>query len=127
MIGGTDIVIPATGAAAALDAGVRAIREYWPQATFEDAVTGEKYSRHSDLPFDRTQELFVYKDASAEAAWDADEPDSPINSMVYLILAADSVTAVVDAPETKEMRAILQAIRKVLKAAGRKKSATRLA
>src|SRR4051794_5569313 len=99
MIGGTDIVIPATGDDAAFEGCLRAILQHWPQATFEDAITGEKYGRYDDRPPGHTKELFIYKDAAAEAAWDADKPDSPTNSMVYLILSADSVTAVVDDPQ----------------------------
>jgi hypothetical protein len=126
MIGGTDIVTPPIGDAAALDACVRAIQRYWPQATFEHAVTGEKYGRYSDLPRGRTHEPFVYADAAAEAAWDTDKTDRPLNSMIYLILSPDSVTAVVDDPKTKEMRTMLKAIRNGLKPTGRKKSATPL-
>jgi hypothetical protein len=46
MIGGTDIVIREKGDPEALDACVRMIREYWPLARFENALTGEKYSHY---------------------------------------------------------------------------------
>src|SRR5262249_8103633 len=98
MIGGTDIVIPAVGGPDDLDACARIVQCLWPHAQFEDAVTGEKYAGYADIPLGRVRELFAYRDESAEAAWDADSPDSPPNSMLYLILSPDSVTVVLDDP-----------------------------
>src|SRR5580700_7265415 len=97
MIGGNDIVIPAAGTPASLEACVRAIRRYWPHARFENAETAEKYT--SEIPFGRLKQLFAYPDEEAESMWDQDSPDSPINSMLYLILSQDSVTVVVDDPD----------------------------
>ena len=114
MIGGTDILIPAVGDADALDACARIVQHRWPQARFEDAVTGEKYARYGDIAFGRVRELFAYRDAEAEAAWDADSADSPWNSMLYLILSSDFVTVVLDDPQTAEMRAMLEAFRTIL-------------
>lgn len=114
MIGGTDIVIPATGDAASLDACVRIIRRYWPQARFEDAVSGDKYSSFSDIPFGYVQELLAYPTAEAEAAWDADSPDSPPNSMLYLIRSPESITAVLDDPHAAGMRSLLESMQYVL-------------
>jgi hypothetical protein len=114
MIGGTDIVIPAVGDPADLDACARIVQRRWPHARFEDAVTGEKYARYDDIPLGRVRELLAYPDDRAEAAWDADSPDSPPNSMLYLILGRDSVTAVLDDPDTPEMRATLESMRNLL-------------
>jgi hypothetical protein len=114
MIGGTDIVIPTVGDTNALDACARIVQRRWPHARFEDAVTGEKYAQFRDIPFGRVRELFAYPDASAEAAWDADRPDSPPNSMLYLILSPHSVTVVLDDPNTADMRAMLEAFRTML-------------
>ena len=85
MIGGNDIVIPAVGDSAALEACLRIVRRHWPHARFEDAITGDKYSLYGDIPLGRVREVIAYPDADAEAAWDADSPDSPPNSMLYLI------------------------------------------
>jgi hypothetical protein len=63
MIGGTDVVIPTFAGPIALDARVRIIRRYWPQARFEDAITGEKYGDSGDLPIGSIRELFVYPNA----------------------------------------------------------------
>ena len=115
MIGGKDIVIPATGTPASLDACARVVRQQWPAARFEDAETGEKYTSYGDIPFGRIRQLLAYPDAKAEALWDADSPDSPINSMLYLILGENSLTAVLDDPHTGEMPAILEGIKMMMK------------
>jgi hypothetical protein len=115
MIGGTDVVIPACGSPAALDGCIRTIRRYWPCARFENAVTGEKYGAYGEIPIGRVSELLFYPSAAAEAAWDADSPHSPPNSMLYLILSADTITAVVDDPTAVEMRPIIESLRAVLR------------
>jgi hypothetical protein len=114
MIGGTDIVIPAIGKPAALDNCVRIVQGRWPQARFENAVTGEKYARYGDIPLGHVRELFAYPDASAEAAWDGDNSKAPANSMLHLILSPNSVTVVLDDPDTADMQAILEGFRTML-------------
>jgi len=114
MIGGDDIVIPAVGDPAALEACVRIVQRHWPHARFEDAITGDKYSRCGEIPLGRVREVLVYPNADAEAAWDADNPGSPPNSMLYLILSTDFITVVVDDPTTADMRSILDSIRKMM-------------
>jgi hypothetical protein len=114
MIGGVDVVIPAVGDPATLEACARIVQRLWPHARFEDAETGERYARCGDIPFGRVRELFAYPDEGAKSAWDADSPDSPPNSMLYLILSPDSVTAVLDDPNTPEMQAMLEAIRNMM-------------
>jgi hypothetical protein len=111
MIEGTDIVIPAKGDPEALDSCARLIREYWPLATFENALTADKYDRYEDLPFGRLRELFVYPDRSAEKAWDQGDANAATNSMIYLILSPDNVTVILDDPNTEEMRSMLESIR----------------
>ena len=111
MIGGIDIVIPAVGDSAALEGCARVVGRYWPDVRFEDAVTGDKYRRLGDLPFGKVSELLAYPDAEAEAAWDSDSPDSPENSMLYLIVRPEEITIVIDNPDTARMRAILGGIR----------------
>ncbi|HQU44156.1 MAG TPA: hypothetical protein PK867_15155 [Pirellulales bacterium] len=117
MIGGTDIIIPATGDPAALDICARIVRRYWPQARFEDAVTGEKYAQYGEIPLGCVRELLVYRDAHAESAWDADDANSPENSMLYLILSGDSITVVLDDPDAADMRSIVGSLRTSLEAA----------
>jgi hypothetical protein len=109
MIGGHDIVIPAAGAPSSLEACVRAIRQHWPHARFENAETAEKYA--DEIPFVRVNQLFAYSDERAEALWDQDSPDSPMNSMLYLIRSPDSITVVVDDPDVGDAPNILKSIR----------------
>jgi hypothetical protein len=115
MIGGTDIVIPAVGDSTSLEACARIVQRRWPHARFEDAETGDKYARYGDIPLDRVRELFAYVDDKAEAAWDADCPDSPPNSMLYLIQSPDYVTVVLDDPNTPDMRAMLKSLQTALR------------
>ena len=114
MIGGKDIVIPAVGAPASLDACARIVQRQWPHARFEDAETGEKYSTYGDIPIGQIKHLLAYPNAEAQAMWDDDSPDSPVNSMLYLILLENSVTAVLDDPNLGEMPAIIEGIRTMM-------------
>ncbi len=115
MIEGNDIVFPAVGDAASLEACARIVRRRWPDARFEDAITGDKYQHLHEIPFGKVRELLVYPTADAEAAWDADSPDSAENSMLYLIVRPEDLTVVLDNPDTAEMQSILNAIRTLLK------------
>jgi hypothetical protein len=114
MIGGNDVVFPAVGDSAALEACARIIGRHWPDVRFEDAITGDKYENLGEIPFEKVRELLAYPDADAEAAWDLDSPDSPENSMLYLIARPDDITVVLDNPNTAEMQSILSAIRDTL-------------
>jgi hypothetical protein len=114
MIGGKDIVIPAVGSPASLDACARVVQRQWPHARFEDAETGEKYSTYGDIPIGQIRHLLAYHNAEAERLWDADSPDSPVNSMLYLILSENAVTAVLDDPNVGEMPAILEGIKTMM-------------
>jgi hypothetical protein len=114
MIGGNDIVFPAIGDPASLEACARIVGLHWPDIRFEDAITGDKYQRLNDIPFGRVRELLAYPNATAEAAWDADRLDSAENSMLYLIVRPDDLTVVVDNPDTAEMQSILNAIHDLL-------------
>ena|ERR1700722_4863599 len=114
MIGGNDIVIPAVGDPASLGACARIVQRHWPHARFEDAETGDKYASCDKIPFGCVRQLLAYPDARAEAAWDADSPDSPPNSMLYLILSPKAITVVLDDPSATDMRSILDSIKTML-------------
>lgn len=111
MIGGNDIVFPAVGDPATLEACVRIVEQHWPDVRFEDAVTGDKYRRLADIPVGNVRKLLAYPDAKAEAAWDADSLNSPENSILILIVRPGDITLVVDNPDTAVMRSILDSIR----------------
>lgn len=114
MIGGYDIVIPAVGDSAAMDACARIVQRHWPNVRFEDAITGDKYLRLSDIPFGKVRELLAYRDDKAEAGWDADSPDSPENSMLNLIVTPNDITVVLDNPDAADVRSILHSIQGML-------------
>jgi hypothetical protein len=115
MIGGSDILIPAIGDPAALDACVRIIGRYWPAARFEDAVTGTKYEDYEALPTGILSEVLVYRDPPSEIDWDNGMSDTGTNTMIYLILSPSYVTAVVDDPNAVEMQMILESIKSILR------------
>jgi hypothetical protein len=114
MIGGNDIVFGAVGDSASLEACARIIRRVWPHVRFEDAVTGDKYKHITEIPFGSVRELLAYLSKEAEASWDADSPDSPENSMLYIIVRENDITVVLDDPDAAEISLILEGIRGAL-------------
>ncbi len=111
MIGGIDVRIPTKAGELSAEISVRAIRQVWPNAVFEDGLTGEHYDHFWQIPFGKIEELFVYRDSDASHLWDAEGaiPDA-YNSMIHIILDPGMLTAVVDERD-QEMEAILGAIR----------------
>jgi hypothetical protein len=115
MIGGNDIIFPVAGDSAALEACALILARQWPDVRFEDAITGIKYQRLSVIPLGRVRELLIYRDAAAEAAWDAESPNCAENSMLSLIVRPEDITIVVDNPGTEEMKSVLASIRDLLR------------
>ncbi len=116
MIGGTDIVIPTGGGHAALDLCLRVIWRHWPEAVFEDALTGDRYDRYELLPIGRLTEVLVYRDGAAAKEWDEKGADPSLeNTMIHLLLGEKTLTAVVDKPEEQAMRALLGSIQFALR------------
>jgi hypothetical protein len=111
MIGGTDIVIPTGGGHAPLDLCLRVIRRYWPEAVFEDALTGDRYDRYESLPTGRLKEVLVYQDGRSAKEWDEKGADPSLgNTMIHLLLAEKSMTVVVDDPAEPPMREVVDSI-----------------
>ena len=106
MIGGQDIVIPAAGLPASLDACACVVRATMAKRPVRECGNGRKDPpAYGDIfPLGKIRHLLAYPSAEAEAKWDQDSDDSPINSMILLDLPLDdSVTAVVDDPHAGEM------------------------
>ena len=100
MIGGIDIAIPTQAGDLSLVAAVRAIQQYWPNAVFENGVTGERYGRLAEVPFGRIDEVFVYRDSAVADAWEAEGAVPELyDTMVHVIADDDRVTLVVDSTE----------------------------
>lgn len=108
MVGGIDVRIPSTGdCSVSIEAAVRAIRHCWPSATYENAVTADRYSRFSEIPFGRMDELFVYRDSRAAELWDAEgATPATTNTMVHLLVDDSQLTVVIDERNTETDRLI---------------------
>lgn len=110
MMGGIDVRIPSKAGDLSLEVAVCAVRQSWPEAVFENGLTGEHYDSFRDIPFGEAEEIFVYRDATSAAVWDAEGAVAEAsNTMIHLIADPGWVTAVVD-ERTDEMNAILAAI-----------------
>ena len=97
MIGGIERQIATRAGDSAIEIAVRAIRQQWPSAVFENGETGEKYPRFWDIPFQNLNEIFVYRDTTAADEWDSQGATSESsNSMIHLIADAGLITVVVD-------------------------------
>jgi hypothetical protein len=114
MIGGIDIRIPNRVGQESVEVAVRAIRQQWPRAVFENGNTAERYDYFWQIPFGDVEELFVYRDANSADLWDkyGAIPEAE-NSMVHVIYDDGLITAVID-DRTKETEAIVQSIRSAL-------------
>lgn len=93
-IGGTDIVFRCPGCPAAMDACVQVILAYWPKATFEDALTGEKWARYQDIPFGKVTDLFIYGE-----------------HLIYLIRRTADITLVLLEPMPEMMESVRLALK----------------
>jgi len=111
MIGGIDIRLPSPAGLKSLEVAVRAVRQQWPRAAFENGNTGERYERFSEIPFGDVEELFVYRDADAAEVWnDKGAIPEVSNTMIHLLQDEGLITAVID-EQTPEMETIINAIR----------------
>lgn len=97
MIGGIDVHLPTKAGASSIEVAVRAIRQLWPQAEFENGITGERYDHFWQIPFGEVEELFVYHDSESADKWDAEGAIPDVyNTMIHLIHDDDFLTVVVD-------------------------------
>ncbi len=115
MIGGVDIPLISRAGASSSEVSVRAIRQIWPGAVFENGLTGDYYPQFRQVPFGELEELFVYRDLGAAKAWD-DEGAVPetYNSMIHLIVEEERLTVVIDERDA-EMESMIAAINSALR------------
>jgi len=117
MIGGHDIIVPTHGDSAALDACLRVIRQYWPEAVFENAANGSGANRYEAFSLGDSKEVFAYRDSAAAHEWDAKGADPTLcNTMIHVLQSDGAVTLVVDDPGDAAMAEMLQAVRSALQA-----------
>lgn len=115
MIGGIDVHLPTRAGASSIEVAVRAVRQRWPVATFENALTGEQYPHFGQIPFGEIQELFVYRDSAAAEKWDVDGAVPEVyNTMLHLIPDDNLLTVVVD-ERNAAMNELLAAIQSGLR------------
>lgn len=111
MIGGHDISFPTGSSPEVMDGAIRIVNVFWPGAVLENAETTELldggFLGVRELP----REVLIYKNADARASWAVNGavPENS-NQMVHMICGADSITIVVDDPNSAEMPALLDAI-----------------
>jgi hypothetical protein len=112
MIGGHDICFRTDSSAQVTEGVIRIVRVSWQEAIVENAETGEILHRHALGVRELPTELFIYKDAIARNSWMAEGaiPENA-NLMVHIICGDDSMTVVVDEPNTAEMATLLAAVR----------------
>jgi len=108
-------VIPTRGGVPALDACLRAIRIYWPQAVFENATDVGGADPYQHFSIGDARELFAYRDADAAKEWDENGADpSTSNTMIHVLLSEDTITLVVDDAEDLPMAALLRSVSSML-------------
>jgi hypothetical protein len=97
VIGGIDIKIPTRSGALSVEVAVRAIRQRWPRAEFENGITGDRYHDFGQIPFGMIEEVFVYQDCAFADRWDGDGAVPELsNTMIHIIADKDLITVVVD-------------------------------
>ena len=120
MIGGHDIIMraPSANPEFVFKESVERIKLIWPNAVAEDGDTGETLTTNGwDGAYMGVREIMVYKDEAARTQWN---DDAPLNTMVHIIHGKwDKITVVVDDPNHKETKQIVDAIRSLLKLAVR--------
>lgn len=115
MIGGIDVRLSTMAGESSIEVAVRAVRQRWPRATFENALTGEKYTLFWQIPFGEIQELFVYRDSQCAKKWDADGAVPEVyNTIIHLIPDDELLTVVVD-ERNAAMNELLAAIQSGLR------------
>jgi hypothetical protein len=115
MIGGIDVHLPTRAGGSSVEVAVRAIRQRWPRAVFENGLTGERYDHFRHIPFGEIEEIFVYRDGASADEWDAQGAVPSLhNTMVHIVADEDMITLVVDERD-HEMEELIAAIRSGLR------------
>jgi hypothetical protein len=114
MINGIDVQLPTRAGRQALEVAVRAIRQLWPHAVFENAASGDGYEYFWQIPFGEIEEIFVYRDAEAAKTWDvAGAVPDALNTMIHLLHDKGLITVVID-ERSDEMNIAVSAIQAAL-------------
>jgi hypothetical protein len=115
MIGGTDVIFEtALSQAHSLEIAVRNVARLWPNAIFQDALSGEIFAGPDAMPFSRINELLCYRDADARQRWDELGADVVRQNTMIHLLAYDAgrLTVVVDDAARGDVAIFLSALSK---------------
>lgn len=102
MIGGADVVLYGQTKTHDTDLLVRGIRSQWPGGVIQRADEDKVVSmRDFHFPVNGPAELIVYRDRASYQSWSS-EGATAVNqdAMIHLIVSDDSVTLVVDRPDS---------------------------
>jgi len=114
MIGGIDVPLRTMAGDSSSEVAVRAIRQEWPLAVFENGLTGERYNNFWQIPFDEIEEIFVYRDSACADVWDAEGAIPAVrNTMIHIVSDDGLITVVVDERD-RAMNEIIGAISSAL-------------
>ncbi len=119
MIGRADVVIARPVDENGKAAILHILCSAWPDAIVEDAESDDEPVALREGSTDAlTSECFVYRDADALRAWDADGgTETNLDSMIHLLLGPVAITCVVDPRVGSETRAIAARIERALEGA----------
>lgn len=110
MVGGVDVHIPSRVGSFSIEVAVRAGRQKWPKAVFENGSNADRYDDFRQIPFGTLDELFVYRDSDAANAWDAEGAIPEVyNQMIHLLSDPAWLTIVIDSSDA-EMNELIAAI-----------------
>jgi hypothetical protein len=110
MIGGIDIRLATRCGESSLEVAVRAIRQKWSHAVFENGTTGERHADFAQIPFGNIEDVFVYRDTNAAEVWETEGAiPAAFNTMIHIVPDDDTLTLVVDERDA-EMNEIIAAI-----------------
>ena len=97
MIGGIDIDVPTRCGESSIEVTVRAIRQLWPHAEFENGINGDRYQHFWQIPFGEIEEIFVYRESASADRWDKEGAIPELyNTMIHIIADEEMITVVVD-------------------------------
>lgn len=107
MMGGIDISLPTRAGDESIEVAVRALRQRWPHAVFENSDTGERYDRFWQVPFGQIDELFVYRNEEQANQWDEHGAIPELkNTMIHLMADNGLITVVIDERDANTERII---------------------
>ena len=99
MIGGDDLVLPGATSADDVDAILRLVVAFWPDAVFEVAAVegGEPIRTSRPFPAARWADVFAYRDDASFTSW-KQSGLTPTNAgaAIYVAVEADAISFVVD-------------------------------